>query len=126
MATEERRMPPLTQEAISGMTITELNDSKSSLELSAAVMKDAIAQAQQQRREGEYTDPDWYRRVNFALRMKGREMQMIAREFGARKLQQKREDGSTWEHRFLEKARELLEPEIFQAIKDAVRQDATE
>jgi hypothetical protein len=62
---------------------------------------------------GEYSDPDWFSRAQFALRMKGREHQMILTEIAARRKEEKRKANDTVERRFIDVARRRLDPELF-------------
>lgn len=67
--------------------------------------------------DGEYSDPEWFRKATYALRMKSAQIQAISVEMGRRKrmLQSSIE---TW---FVRVARDLLEEDLFQEIMDEAK-----
>ena len=67
---------------------------------------------------GEYADTDWYNRANLALRLKGRERQVLQLEFGMRRKEERKAHNSTIERAFIAAARLRLNPLTFQAIMD--------
>jgi hypothetical protein len=76
--------------------------------------------------EGDYADPAWFRKANYALRMKGINQQALTAEMGRRR----RLTQSTLETWFVRIAREILEEDLFDEImdeaKDKVRSQTTE
>lgn len=118
---QNQKTPPLTPEAISAMSLNELNDARSDLELTANLIKNSLQEAKQNvYLHANYSNPDWYRRATFALRMKGREMQLLAREMGKRKRARSEENkaasdaGSlTWERNFVRVAKQILDRETY-------------
>lgn len=68
--------------------------------------------------DGDYSDADWYRRAETALRHKGRLMQRIQLELTRLRGKQ----SNKLESAFIEAARELLLPDVFQNIMDAAHE----
>lgn len=68
--------------------------------------------------EGDYSDPDWFRKATYALRMKSAQLQAINVEMGRRKrlLQSRLE---TW---FVRIARDILEEDLFEEIMDEAKE----
>lgn len=62
---------------------------------------------------GNYSDPDWFNRARHAVRMKGREHQLIQAELGKRKKDERRAFNAKAERCFIDAARRRLEPELF-------------
>ncbi len=118
------RTPPLDPEAISEMSYEELSALLPGLELDAAQIRASLEEARSKvATGGGYSDPDWYRRANFALRMKGREMQMVQRELGVKKREQAKDnvtasasESTSWERKFVYAARSFLSKKDFDAI----------
>ncbi len=65
---------------------------------------------------GEYSDPDWFNRANYALRMTQREHQQVQRDIG----EKNRRVGAV-EQRFMDVARRRLDPDLFHSLMDEAR-----
>ncbi len=121
------RLPPIDQDAITAMADHELVDILPQLELAVALIRDSLQEARTKVvTERVYSDPDWYRRANFALRMRGREMQMVQREMGKRKRARAVEHKEapdlaalTWERQFVKTAKVMLTGELYTALCNA-------
>lgn len=68
--------------------------------------------------DGEYSDPEWFRKATYALRMKSAQVQAISVEMGRRK----RMLQSTTETWFVRIARDILEDDLFQEIMDEAKE----
>lgn len=73
-------------------------------------------------REGIFADPVWFRNVNTALRIKGRQAQQIQAQLSA--LRSAR--GLLLPQTFMSVAREKLPPEQFQAVYDEAKRRVAE
>lgn len=62
---------------------------------------------------GNYADRDWFLRANHALRMKGREHQLLQTEHGKRRKAVRRDFNARVERAFIDVARRRLDPELF-------------
>ncbi len=118
---------PLEQlEALKIRTLTDISQIDASIE-----------QAQGERiRTGVYADPDWWRRVHSARKIKGITIQaiqtrasQIKREMRERHrtshdavVRDRQESRQTFEHHFLSMARALLDEATFRDIADAARE----
>ncbi len=67
--------------------------------------------------EGDYSDPDWFRKATYALRMKSAQLQAINVEVGRRK----RDMQSRLETWFVRVARDILEEDLFEEIMDEAK-----
>lgn len=65
---------------------------------------------------GEYSDADWFRRANLALRFKGREHQALQLEFGRRRKEERRAYNSSMERAFIDAARAKLDATTFRLL----------
>lgn len=70
---------------------------------------------------GDYSDREWFNRINYALRMTGKEHQQVIREIGERNKLVRREQGSRVEKKFIEVARRRLDGELFSSIMEEAR-----
>jgi uncharacterized protein HemX len=88
---------------------------KEHLEQEMDQVRDQIERAKVRQIEtGKYADPDWWRRANQVLRIKGRQVQAIQNELGGLK----KHKASTWERAFVEAAERRLDPEVYQTLRD--------
>lgn len=62
---------------------------------------------------GNYSDADWFNRARHAVRMKGREHQLIQAELGKRKKEERRAFNAKAERCFIDAARRRLDPDLF-------------
>lgn len=69
---------------------------------------------------GIYSDPDWFRRANYALKMKGIEHQRLMREMGKKKEEERKARASTYERLFEQEAKKILSVETYREIQDKV------
>jgi len=115
------------------MTVEELQaekrsimDEMESLNETSASIKDQLAAAKTiQVQTGQYADPDWWRRANFALRATGRSLQGLQNRLGdvnreLRALTAK-EHNANLERRFIATARQMLPSELYEKIWSAAR-----
>lgn len=65
---------------------------------------------------GNYSNPDWFNRARHAVRMKGREHQLIQTELGRRKKGERRAFNTNMERYFIDAARRELEPHMFSRL----------
>lgn len=70
---------------------------------------------------GEYSDPDWYRRANYALTTKGHRHQILQQQLSAvnkkiKALSHAAADAKSWKTRFVEVSRRLLTEEMYERI----------
>lgn len=70
---------------------------------------------------GQYSDPDWFARVNAALRFKGMEHQRLQRIAGRLARQERAASARRFEQAFVDQARKVLKPDTFAAIIDRAR-----
>lgn len=101
-------------------------DEMESLNETSASIKDQLAAAKTiQVQTGEYADPDWWRRANFALRATGRNVQGLQARLGEVNRQLKvmaaKEHNANLERRFIVAARQILDPNLYEKIWVAAR-----
>ena len=65
---------------------------------------------------GYYENHEWYVSAKHALRMKGREHQMLCKELSARKKVSKKLEGEAFSQKFMTVAREFLDKDIYMQI----------
>lgn len=70
---------------------------------------------------GDYSDADWFRRAEHALRMRGIEHQKLAQEVGRRNRQEKTERANAREVHFVRIAKRRLDPALFAEILDEAK-----
>ena len=99
---------------LEGKTEEELHDMKTEVETAITSMKLQIAEA---KAAGEYADRDWWRRVNAALKIKGRQAQQLQNAIG--KLNRARKERNTQRPLssfFMSVAKEKLSYELYEEI----------
>jgi len=107
-----------------GNDVSTLTDRDSVLSEAEAVlsemarMKAQIFEAKSRAVDGDYSDPDWFRRVNTALRYKGIRHQQLLRRAAELRDSANASNANSWERRFIEAARRRLKPETYQALVD--------
>jgi len=62
---------------------------------------------------GDYSDNDWFNRAKYALRMNGREQQIVQAELAKRRKAKRRQYNNTVERNFMEVAKRRLDPDLF-------------
>lgn len=67
---------------------------------------------------GEYSDPQWFRRANYALRLKGIEHQSLLLEYGKKRKEEKAARNVTLEREFINVAKTRLDPTSFRLLMD--------
>jgi predicted kinase len=66
--------------------------------------------------DGEYSDPHWYAKANYALRMKGIEHQSILTELAKRRRENRVNSREMWTEQFVTIAKRKLDPVVFRDI----------
>lgn len=95
------------------MTADELTELEMLLMDDITGIKDSIDNARTKLvRDGQYADPDWYRRVHTARRIKARQLEMVKR---ARKAAS-RKPGRSLAEFFMDAARLVLNEKAFEAV----------
>ncbi len=95
------------------MTADELTELEMLLMDDITGIKDSIDNARTKLiRDGQYADPDWYRRVQTARRIKARQLEMVKR---ARKAAS-RKPGRSLAEFFMDAARLVLNEQAFEAV----------
>lgn len=75
------------------------------------------------RAQGEYSDPDWFHRAQFALRMKGQEHQRIQRELSRRKKRAREHADNSIGECFIRAAKRRLDEEVFTDIMAEAKEE---
>jgi len=102
--------------SLDGLTEAELLDLKEETDLAIASIKIQIEDAKAKAGDGEYSNRDWWRRVNNARRIKGLQSQQI--QHALRRLRQEKKANTQRDLsiRFMDIARRDLDPERFHQI----------
>ena len=72
------------------------------------------------RDQGEYSNSEWFRRANKALRLRGRRHQALLRRASELRNAEQYDSEETWDSRFVEVARRRLTSDAFAAIVEEV------
>ena len=110
-------------------SMDELEELRNALESDMARIRMQIEEAKTRVIErGEYSDGDWFRRANYALRQKGREHQNVLREIGRLNRERRASQATTFEKAFIDAAKRRLDKAVFADLAgeahDAVRDEA--
>ena len=65
---------------------------------------------------GDFSDRDWFNRARHAVRMSGREHQLLMQELGKRRKAERRARNDALQHRFMEVARRRLDQGLFREL----------
>jgi hypothetical protein len=108
----------------------ELLDLKQRIEQELDHVKTQIDRAKVDARNGTYSDPDWFARVNGAKRGIGRASQAIQVELGRRKglrkatnIEEHSKQELTFERMFMRVARRKLTEEVYEAILQEAQEE---
>ena len=109
---------------VASMTREELLDKKDQLIAECIVIKGQLANARAKRiTTGEFSDPFWFRKAQYAKDMKGREIQYVDRHLGnLRRLQHSeiaaasKEESVSFEKAFKVAAKRLLSGDQYDAV----------
>ena len=103
-------------------TLAEAHDRLAEVEEDIAAIRAKIDRAKADKIiTGQYSDPDWYARVNAALRFKGMEHQRLQRIAGRLAREERVAGARRFEQAFINKARDVLAADVFQSIADQAR-----
>lgn len=69
---------------------------------------------------GKYRDGEWFNNARLALRLKGREHQLVSRELGKRSKKEREFKSNRFEQRFINVARRILKSDVFEEIMKEV------
>lgn len=72
---------------------------------------------------GEYADADWYRRANSAYKVKGVQQELVKRELGKRRRQERANNNMNLNKVFVDKAKEVLESSVFNEILEKAKEE---
>jgi hypothetical protein len=109
---------------LEGISLEELQEMQEEVNRDLASIKLQITKAKSLAAvEGKYADRDWWVRVNQALKIKGRQSQQIQKAIGLANKKRKQEHQLRFERRFMEIAKQELEPEVFQRIMSQVTKE---
>lgn len=104
---------------IDEMTVAELDELEMLLFDDLTSIKDSLDHARTNLiTDGEYADPDWYRRAQTARRIKARQIAMVQRERKGLRQAENRARGGRLPEFFMDAARLILNEKAFRAIHE--------
>ena len=105
------------------MSLDELQNINDNMQMDIDMMQVEIDTAKAKRvATGEYSDIEWWRKINLALRLTRRNRQRLIRAITEKKKSQKQAENKTFERTFIQLAKTTLEPATFQEIIDATHE----
>lgn len=106
-------------------TLAEAHQRLAEVEEDIAAIRAKIDRARADKiTSGQYSDPDWYARVNAALRFKGMEHQRLLRIAGRMARAERSAASHRFEQAFIDQARRVLDSDVFTAITEHARATA--
>lgn len=110
------------QNEIEGCDYEELLEIKLRIQSEASMVRAKIDDAKTRLHCGEgHADPEWFRRANAALKVKGWQDQEIARHMSAAKRKRNEAQNQILERRFIAVARDVLSKDVFFEIMERAR-----
>ena len=108
---------------IQSMTTKEIESKLDQLTVDLTKIRVQIQEAKSRAvLDGKYADVNWYKRVTIALKMKGRDHQLLQIEYGKRRRAERAKVAATFEKAFVDAARLLLDQETFNRLTEAAWQ----
>lgn len=103
-------------------TLAEAQERLAEVEEAIAAIRAKIDRAKADKiTTGEYADPDWFARVNAALRFKGMEHQRLQRIAGRLAREERQARAQSFERAFVDHARKVLAADAFETIATLAR-----
>lgn len=104
------------------MSNAQLQDEADRISFELARVKEQIGRAKAEAASsGVYSDSDWFHRASTAMRMMGRDHQLLLSELGSRRKAGRVMHNAVIERQFVEAAREMIDKETFIEIMNAAK-----
>lgn len=108
---------------LEGESEQELLDLKSDIDLDITTIRIQLSDAKAKVvTDGSYSDPEWWRKANAALKIKGRQSQQIQNELSLMRRKKQEIKAQQFERRFIDIAKKELSEEVFQKILNQARE----